>query len=75
MNSSDKLEKFLNSLEPYMILVIIASFVGVLGGVLGAFFLKTIDVLVGLRSAFIYIILLMPLIGILVVFLRYLYSF
>ena len=70
MNSSDKLEKFLNSLEPYMILVIIASFVGVLGGVLGAFFLKTIDVLVGLRSAFIYIILLMPLIGILVVFLN-----
>lgn len=70
MNSSDKLEKFLNSLEPYMILVIIASFVGVLGGVFGAFFIKTIDIFVELRKSFIYIIFLMPLIGVLVVYLN-----
>ena len=70
MDSSDKLEKFLNSLEPYMILVIIASFVGVLGGVFGALFLKTIDIFVAFRNSFFYIILLMPIIGIIVVYLN-----
>ena len=70
MDSSDKLEKFLDSLEPYMILVIIASFVGVLGGVFGALFLKTIDIFVGFRNAFIYVILLMPIIGVIIVYIN-----
>ena len=43
MKSEEKIEKFLDELEPFLILVIICSFVGVVGGALGALFLKTID--------------------------------
>lgn len=68
MNSNDKLDKFLNDIEPYLILVIISSFVGVVCGVIGAFFIKTIDVFINLREVLPYIILAMPIIGIIVVY-------
>ena len=64
MDSSDKLEKLLKKIEPFMIIVIIASFTGVVGGVFGALFLKTIDIFIDFRNTFFYIILLMPIIGI-----------
>lgn len=67
---SDRLDSFIERIEPFLIIVIIASFVGVVGGVIGAAFLKTIDVFIGLREAFLYIILLMPVIGIIVVYLN-----
>lgn len=68
MDSSDKLEKRLKKIEPFLIIVIIASFTGVVGGVFGALFLKTIDILTDFRNAFTYIILLMPIIGIIIVY-------
>lgn len=68
MDSNDKLDKFVEDIEPYLITVIITSFVGVVSGVIGAFFLKTIDVFIDLREALPFIIFLMPIIGILVVY-------
>lgn len=70
MKNEQKIDKFVNKIEPYLIIVIISSFVGVLGGVLGALFLKTIDVFVDLRNTVLYIILLMPIIGLLIVYLN-----
>lgn len=66
----EKLDKFIEKLEPYLILVIISSFVGVLSGVLGALFIKTLDIFTEIRNTLPYIILLMPLIGILIVYLN-----
>lgn len=70
MKNEQKVDKFVNKIEPYLIIVIISSFVGVLGGVLGALFLKTIDVFVELRNTVLYIILLMPIIGLLIVYIN-----
>ena len=61
MDSSDKLEKVLKKIEPFMIIVIIASFTGVVGGVFGALFLKTLDIFIDFSNAFFYIILLLHL--------------
>ena len=58
MDSSDKLEKLLKKIEPFMIIVIIASFTGVVGGVFGALFIKTLDIFIDFRNTFFYIILL-----------------
>lgn len=70
MDSSDKLEKVLKKIEPFMIIVIIASFTGVVGGVFGALFIKTLDIFIDFRNTFFYIILLMPIIGIIIVYIN-----
>jgi len=70
MKSSDKLEKFFEEIEPYLILVIISSFVGVVCGVLGALFIKTIDIFVTFREISKYLILSMPIVGLLIVYIN-----
>ncbi len=70
MGSSDKLESFLTKMEPFLVIVIVTSFVGVVCGVLGAVFLKTINVFISFREAVYYVILLMPLIGLLIVYIN-----
>ena len=70
MKNEEKIDNFVEKIEPYLIIVIIASFVGVVGGVLGALFIKTLDIIVDFRNAIPYIILLMPLIGLLIVYLN-----
>ena len=70
MSSDEKIESFISKLEPFLIIVIISSFVGVLGGVFGAFFLIAIDNLVELRNALYYIVFAMPIIGVLIVYLN-----
>lgn len=70
MKNSKKVDEFTDSIEPYLILIIIASFVGVVCGVLGALFIKTIDIFVTTREIYKSIILLMPIIGILIVYIN-----
>lgn len=68
MDREEKIDKYLQKTEPYLITVIISSFIGVVGGVLGALFIKTIDIFTEIRNSFSYILLLMPLIGLLIVY-------
>lgn len=69
MDSDEKIESFINKVEPYLTLIIIASFVGVVGGVFGALFLTTLDAFKSCREALYYVIFAMPLIGIIIVYL------
>lgn len=66
----EKVDDFINKIEPYLIIIIIASFTGVLGGVLGALFLKTIDIFIDIRGIWSYVIFLMPIVGIITVYLN-----
>ena len=70
MKSEEKINKFLDELEPFLILVIICSFVGVVGGALGALFLKTIDVFTAFRTSFKYLVFAMPLVGLVIVYIN-----
>lgn len=70
MNFENKFDEFIEKMEPFLIIVIVASFVGVVGGVIGAFFLKTIDVFVEFREVFYYVLFALPLIGCFVVYLN-----
>ena len=44
------MKKVLKKIEPFMIIVIIASFTGVVGGVFGALFIKTLDIFIDFRN-------------------------
>ena len=70
MRNEEKIDSFVEKIEPYLIVVIIASFVGITGGVLGALLIKTIDIFTNIRNAIPYVILAMPLIGMLIVYLN-----
>lgn len=63
-------DNFVEKVEPYLIIVIIASFVGVLCGVLGALFIKTIDIFIEIRGYWEYIVFFIPLVGVITVFLN-----
>lgn len=75
MKKEERLENFLNELEPFLILVIICSFVGVVSGILGALFLKTIDVFTSFRNSFVYLIFGMPFIGLFIIYLNNKYKY
>lgn len=70
MDSDEKLEQSLNKIEPYMITVIIASFLGVLSGLFGALFITTLNIFTEARDLIFYSVLIMPLIGVLIVYIN-----
>lgn len=57
-------------IDIYSMLVLISAFSGLLGGIFGVIFIKTIDIFTNFRNAFFYVVFLMPLIGILIVYLN-----
>lgn len=66
----EKVDSFVEKIEPYLILVVITSFVGVLCGVLGFSIVYIFDRIVSLHSFCKYLVFLMPFVGLLVVFLN-----
>ena len=70
MDTSRKIEKFFDRIEPYMVVVIITAFIGILCGLIGTLFIKILDIFTDFRDIFNYIIVLMPIIGVAIVFIH-----
>ena len=66
----EKVDSFVEKVEPYLILVVIASFIGVLCGVLGFLIVFILDKVVSLNSIFKYLVFLMPFVGLFIVWLN-----
>ena len=68
--NENKVDSLFERIEPYLIVVVIASFVGVLCGVFGFLLVFILDKVVSFNSTWKYLVFLMPFVGLFIVWLN-----